>query len=351
MRERSVLVTGGAGYIGSHACKALARAGYLPIVYDNLSYGHEWAVKWGPFERGDILDRTRLDEVLARYRPDAVMHFAAFAYVGESVTDPGKYYRNNVVGSLTLLEAMRDLGITKIVFSSSCATYGLPDRLPISEDAPQRPINPYGASKLMVERMLADFGSAHGLVSTALRYFNAAGADPDGEIGEEHDPETHLIPLVLDAASGRRPHITIFGTDYDTPDGTCIRDYIHVADLAKAHVLALQAIEAGTSAHAYNLGNGRGFSVREVINSVERVTGLSVPAMLGERRAGDPAVLVSDASRARKMLSWQPEFYRARRDRKLRVGVAPAFIVHASRKMRVVSGRCWMPHILGHSFC
>ena len=305
MRERSVLVTGGAGYIGSHACKALARAGYLPIAYDNLSRGHEWAVKWGPLERGDVLDRTSVYEVLAKYRPDAVMHFAALAYVGESVKDPGKYYRNNVAGSLTLLEAMRDLGIPRIVLSSSCATYGLPERLPISEDAPQRPINPYGASKLMVERMLADFESAHGLVWMALRYFNAAGADEHCEVGEEHDPETHLIPSVLDAASGRRSHVTIFGTDYHTPDGTCIRDYVHVADLAEAHVLALQASERGMSA-AYNLGNGRGFSVREVINAVERVTGLRVPTLLGERRAGDPPMLVSGASVAHQMLGWQP---------------------------------------------
>jgi UDP-arabinose 4-epimerase len=307
MPERSVLVTGGAGYIGAHSCKALARAGYLPIVYDNLSYGHEWAVKWGPLERGDLLDRTRLDEVFARYRPEAVMHFAAFSYVGESVADPGKYYRNNVAGSLTLLEAMRDFGIPRIVFSSTCATYGLARDLPLSEDAPQQPINPYGASKLMVERMLTDFGNAHGLVWTALRYFNAAGADQDCEIGEDHDPETHLMPLVLDAASGRRPHVSVFGTDYDTPDGTCIRDYIHVTDLAEAHVLALQVSEVGTSAGAYNLGNGRGFSVREVINAVERVTGLSVPTLLGERRAGDPAALVCDASRAREMLGWQPK--------------------------------------------
>lgn len=246
LSEQSVIVIGGAGYVGSHACKALARAGYLPVVYDNLCYGHEWAVKWGPLEQGDILDRRRLEEVLVRYQPGAVMHFAAFAYVGESVTDPGRYYRNNVTGTLNLLETMRDLHISRIVFSSTCATYGLPERLPISEDAAQRPINPYGASKLMVERMLADFENAHGLAWAALRYFNAAGADPDREIGEAHDPETHLIPLVLDAASGRRPQVTVFGTDYDTPDGTCIRDYIHVMDLADAHVLALQAIESGT---------------------------------------------------------------------------------------------------------
>jgi UDP-arabinose 4-epimerase len=303
---RSILVTGGAGSIGSHTCKALARAGYLPITYDNLCSGHEWAVKWGPFERGDILDRGRLDEVLSKYRPEGVVHFAAFSYVGESVTDPGKYYRNNVVGSLTLLEAMRDHGVGKIVFSSTCATYGHPQQNPITEDTPQRPINPYGASKLMIERILADFGTAHGLVSTALRYFNAAGADEHGEIGESHDPETHLIPLVLDAASGRRPQVTIFGTDYDTFDGTCIRDFIHVGDLAEAHVLALKAIEQGTSG-AFNLGNGRGFSVREVVDAVEHVAGSEVPVVYGARRAGDPGALVSDATRAREMLGWQPK--------------------------------------------
>ena len=213
---KHVLVTGGAGYIGSHACKALARAGYLPVTYDNFVFGHEWAVKWGPLERGDILDRLRLDEVISAYRPAAVMHFAAFAYVGKSVTDPGKYYRNNVVGSLTLIEAMRDHGIDTMVFSSTCATYGIPDALPIREATPQRPINPYGMSKLMVEQMLRDFSGAHGINWTALRYFNAAGADPDNQVGETHDPETHLIPLVLDAAAGRRPDVKVFGTDYET---------------------------------------------------------------------------------------------------------------------------------------
>lgn len=304
--SKPVLVTGGAGYIGAHACKALARAGYLPVAYDSLVHGHEWAVKWGPLECGDILDRARLDDVIAKWRPAAIMHFAAFAYVGESVTDPGKYYHNNVAGSLTLLEAARDHGIDRFVFSSTCATYGVPDRLPIREDTPQHPINPYGASKLMVERMLADFGTAHGLRSIALRYFNAAGADPDGEIGESHDPETHLIPLVLDAASGRRPTVTIFGTDYDTPDGTCIRDYIHVTDLAEAHVLALQALENGAPSSAYNLGNGQSYSVRAVVDAVERVTGLEVPLVLGPRRPGDPAALVSDATTARDELGWQP---------------------------------------------
>jgi len=304
--RKAVLVTGGAGYIGSHACKALSRAGYLPITYDNLVYGHEWAVKWGPFERGNVLDRGRLDDVLSRYKPEAVMHFAAFAYVGESVIDPGKYYRNNAMGSLTLLEAARDHAVNRFVFSSTCATYGIPDSLPIREDAPQNPINPYGASKLFVERMLKDFDTADGIRSVALRYFNASGADLDNEIGECHDPETHLIPLVLDAASGNRAHVTIFGTDYPTPDGTCIRDYIHVSDLADAHVKALQALEQGMPSAVYNLGNGRGFSVREVINAVERITKLDVPAKIGDRRPGDPAVLVSDAVKAREGLGWQP---------------------------------------------
>lgn len=305
---RTVLVTGGAGYIGAHACKALSRSGFLPVTYDTLVHGHERAVKWGPLERGDILDRARLDEVIARYRPAAIMHFAAFAYVGESVTNPGKYYRNNVAGSLHLLEAARDHGVDQFVFSSTCATYGIHQTLPITERTPQTPINPYGASKLMVERMIADFGAAHGLRSMILRYFNAAGADPDGEIGEDHDPETHLIPLVLDAAAGRRPHMTIFGDDYATPDGTCIRDYIHVSDLADAHVKALQALRDGAGAQVFNLGNGAGFSVREVIAAAERVTGTTVPARVGPRRAGDPPSLVASADAARRMLSWSPHY-------------------------------------------
>ena len=304
--EKIVLVTGGAGYIGSHTCKALSLEGYLPVTYDNLVYGHDWAVRWGPFERGDILDRGRLSDVISHYKPAAVVHFAAFTYVGESVADPGKYYRNNVSGSLTLLEAARDHGIRRFVFSSTAAVYGIPDSIPIQENARQNPINPYGVSKQIVERMLIDFGAAHDIRSVALRYFNAAGADPDNETGESHDPESHLIPLVLDAVSGRRPYITIFGTDYPTPDGTCIRDYIHVSDLADAHVKALQALERGSPSGACNLGNGRGFSVREVIDTVERVTGLSVPAKLGDRRPGDPARLISDASRARTELGWEP---------------------------------------------
>ncbi len=304
----NILVTGGAGYIGSHVCKALAKAGYTPISYDNLVYGHRWAVKWGPLEEGDIADRARLDEVIVRYQPAAVMHFAAYAYVGESVQDPGKYYRNNVAGSLTLLEAIRDHGIHKLIFSSTCATYGIPESLPIHEDHPQRPINPYGASKLMIEQMLRDFDLSHGLRSISLRYFNAAGADPDGEIGEAHDPETHPIPIVLDAAAGKRPAITVFGDDYDTPDGTCIRDYIHVSDLADAHVLALKALEAGAKTTAYNLGNGRGFSVREVIEIAVAITGKTVPVEIAPRRAGDPARLVGDSTRIWNALGWSPQY-------------------------------------------
>lgn len=306
--QNPILVTGGAGYIGSHTCKALAAAGYTPVSLDNLVYGHPWAVRWGPHEVGDLADRSRLDAVLAHFRPTAVLHFAAYAYVGESMHDPGKYYRNNVAGTLTLLEAMRDHGIDRIVFSSTCATYGVPEQARISEDHPQRPINPYGASKLMVERMLQDFGAAHGLRAIVLRYFNAAGADPDGEIGEDHDPETHLIPLVLDAAAGRRPNVTIFGDDYPTVDGTCIRDYIHVTDLAQAHVLALRALEHGSPGTAYNLGNSHGFSVREVIDCAAQVTGRRVPVQTGERRPGDPVRLVGNATRIREELGWQPAF-------------------------------------------
>lgn len=301
-----VLVTGGAGYIGSHACKALARAGYTPVAYDNLVYGHEWAVKWGPLEKGDILDGARLAEVIGKYRPAAVMHFAAFAYVGESVSDPAKYYRNNVVGTLSLLDTMRAHNVDQFVFSSSCATYGIPDTVPISEDAPRRPISPYGASKLMVEQILSDYGAAYGLKSVALRYFNAAGADPDGETGEDHDPETHLIPLVLDAAAGARDSITILGDDYATPDGTCIRDYIHVTDIAEAHVLALKGLAGGKLGKAYNLGTGVGISVSEVIEAACRITQRNIQVMRGPRRSGDPAALWADASRIRTEMGWAP---------------------------------------------
>ena len=305
----TVLVTGGAGYIGSHTCKALAKAGHRPVAYDNLVYGHDWAVKWGPLERGDIQDAARLSAVMKTSGASAVIHLAAFAYVGESVADPAKYYRNNVIGTLTLLEAMRSCGIDKIVFSSTCATYGAPDVLPITEEMPQNPVNPYGASKLMIERILADYQRAYGLKSVALRYFNAAGADPDGEIGEDHNPETHLIPLTLDAASGRRPHITIFGDDYETEDGTCIRDYIHVSDLVDAHVLALRGLANGSLRRsAYNLGTGRGYSVAAVLDAAKKVTGRDIPVVRGPRRAGDPAVLLADPTRAKTDLGFNPRF-------------------------------------------
>jgi UDP-arabinose 4-epimerase len=305
MRE-TVLVTGGAGYIGAHGCKALSQAGYQPVIFDNLLQGHEQAVQWGPLEIGDVADRPRLDEVFERYRPSAVMHFAAFACVGESVRDPGKYYRNNVGGTLSLVEAMLAHGVHKLVFSSTCATYGDPERVPITEDEPQSPINPYGWSKLMVEQVLSDFERAHGLRSVMLRYFNAAGASLDGEIGECHDPETHLIPLALAAAGGKGPKLTVFGDDYATPDGTCIRDYIHVDDLANAHVKAIDYLREDNETRAFNLGTGSGVSVYEILDAIERVTGRPVPHRFGPRREGDPPVLVSDATRARNELGWIP---------------------------------------------
>jgi UDP-arabinose 4-epimerase len=301
-----VLVTGGAGYIGSHACKALARSGHKPITYDNLIYGHEWAVKWGPLERGNILDRERLCAVLRAHRPDAVMHFAAFAYVGESVEDPAKYYRNNVSGALSLLDAMRDCGVQQMIFSSTCATYGTPKSIPISESQVQAPDNPYGRSKLMIEQVLRDYGQAYGLQSIALRYFNAAGADPDGDLGEEHEPETHLIPVILQVAAGVRNHVTIFGENYETPDGTCIRDYVHVADLAHAHVLALEALAGPVKTRAYNLGTGRGFSVRDIICAANEITGRKIRVERGRRRPGDPAALIADAMCVRRDLGWIP---------------------------------------------
>lgn len=307
-KNGTVLVTGGAGYIGSHACKALAAAGYLPVTLDNLVYGHSEAVKWGPFVQGDISERGVLDKLFEQYKPLAVMHFAAYAYVGESVLDPGKYYRNNVAGTLTLLEAMRDHGIAAIIFSSTCATYGNPVTLPITEDHPQNPINPYGASKLMVERMLDDFGKAHGVKSVALRYFNASGADPEIETGESHNPETHLIPMVLDVALGKRLKASIFGTDYDTADGTCVRDYIHVTDLADAHVQALGYLLDGGASTAFNLGNGEGFSVLQVIDAVCRVTGRPIPTEALTRREGDPSALEGGADKARQLLNWKPQF-------------------------------------------
>lgn len=304
--QNAVLVTGGAGYIGAHACKALAKAGYTPVAYDNLSRGHREFVRWGPLVEGDLADSSQLNATLGEYRPVAAMHFASFAYVAESIRQPELYFSNNVGGSLSLFETLRHAGNLPIVFSSTCATYGLPDTTPIDETAPQRPVNPYGESKLMVERALHWFSAAHGTRYVSLRYFNAAGADPDGEIGERHEPETHLIPLVLGAAAGQGDPVAIFGTDYPTPDGTAIRDYIHVQDLAEAHVRALGYLLSGGASAAINLGTGRGHSVRAVIAAAERVTGRKVPYREAERRSGDPPILVADARRAATLLRWQP---------------------------------------------
>lgn len=309
--ESTVLVTGGAGYIGSHAVLALQQAGYRVVVLDNLVYGHRELVETvlkAELVVGDTNDRALLDHLFASRPIDAVMHFAAYAYVGESVADPGKYYRNNVMGTLTLLEAMAAASINKFVFSSTCATYGVPQTLPIPEDHPQTPINPYGASKLMVERILADFDVAHGLKSVCFRYFNAAGADPEGRLGEDHNPETHLIPLVLLTALGQRDSISILGTDYPTPDGTCIRDYIHVTDLADAHVLGLKYLLKGGNSDVFNLGNGNGFSVKEVIETARQVTGKEIPAKECDRRPGDPPLLVGSSEKARSILGWNPQY-------------------------------------------
>ncbi|PKN08947.1 MAG: UDP-glucose 4-epimerase GalE [Deltaproteobacteria bacterium HGW-Deltaproteobacteria-8] len=311
--SKNILVTGGAGYIGSHTCKVLAQAGYTPVTLDNLVYGHEWAVRFGPFVQADVLDRAALDRVFAEFHPSAVLHFAAFTYVGESVTDPGKYYRNNAVGTLTLLEAMRDHGCGRLVFSSSCAVYGLPQVLPLTEEHPQAPMNSYGVSKAMSERMMADFGLAHGLRSVCLRYFNAAGADPGGLLGEDHDPETHLIPLAVEAALGKRPPLQVFGSDYPTPDGTAVRDYVHVLDLAQAHVAALRHLEADAAPDsapcaAFNLGTGQGASVAEVLAAVKAVSGRAVPHSMAPRRAGDPPMLVAQAGLAERVLGWRPAY-------------------------------------------
>ncbi len=304
----SILVCGGAGYIGSHINKQLHKEGYDTIVFDNLVYGHREAVKWGTFIQGDLKNQEEIDAVFEQYDIDAVFHFAAYAYVGESVTEPEKYYDNNVTCTLNLLRSMRKHGCHKIIFSSTCATYGEPERVPITEDMPQNPINPYGMTKLMVERIFKDYHNAYGLQFVVLRYFNAAGADPNGEIGESHNPETHIIPLVLDAASGRRADIKVFGTDYDTPDGSCVRDYIHVTDLATAHLLALHHLEKGGESDFFNLGNERGTSVLEVIDSVKRVTGKEFVVTPVERRAGDPAKLVGSSEKAQRVLGWQPKY-------------------------------------------
>ncbi len=304
-----ILVTGGAGYIGSHTVRALIASGHDVWSYDNLTYGHREAVREDRLIVGDLLDRDRLDGAFVPNQIEAVVHFAALAYVGESVTDPGKYYRNNVAGSLSLFEVMRQNGVAKLVFSSTCATYGIPEKIPIVEDTPQRPINPYGQSKLMVEMVMRDYARAYGWGCVALRYFNASGAAADGSIGEDHTPETHLIPLLIEAALGRRPAVKIFGTDYPTPDGTCVRDYIHVEDLASAHVKAVEMVKLGTFS-AFNLGVGQGFSVNEVIRAVENVGGKPVPVEYGARREGDPPALIADARLAREALGWQPKYTR-----------------------------------------
>jgi UDP-arabinose 4-epimerase len=308
MSNKTVLVTGGAGYIGSHTCKALAEAGYEPVVYDNLSNGHEYAVKWGPLETGDILDSRRLGSVMQQYRPEAVVHFAAFAYVGESVIDPAKYWRNNVAGSLSLVNAMVENEIANMVFSSTCAIYGEPGHSPISETTPKRPVNPYGTTKLVVETYLEDIARTGKLNSVSLRYFNAAGADPEGEAGEDHTPETHLIPLVLEAIQDPASPITIFGDDYPTADGSCIRDYIHVTDLARAHVQSLDYLHQHSGSHAFNLGTETGHSVLEILKATETVTGQQVPCIVGPRRAGDPPELVSHSALARRELGWSTAF-------------------------------------------
>ena len=304
----SILIVGGAGYIGSHTAKLVAASGHRPVVFDNLVYGHRSAVKWGPLVEGDLADTTAIRRALSEHAVEAVIHFAAYAYVGESMTDPGKYFRNNVAGTINLLDAMVAVGVRDLVFSSTCATYGEPREVPISESHPQNPVNAYGETKLAVERMLRWYGQAHGLRYAALRYFNAAGADPDGDVGEDHSPETHLIPLAIEAARGRGNPLSIFGTDYPTPDGTAVRDYIHVLDLAEAHLLALTALGKGTNSLHLNLGTGRGSSVREVITSVEKATGRAVPVREVGRRAGDPPVLVADARQAGERLGWKPRY-------------------------------------------
>lgn len=303
-----ILIVGGAGYIGSHVNKELHKRGYDTVVYDNLIYGHKEAVKWGHFEYGDLRDTNRLEQIFLTYDIEAVFHFAGFAYVGESVKNPSKYYNNNVVATINLLDAMVRHNVKYFVFSSTCATYGQPDVMPITEDMSQRPINPYGASKFMVERILEDYETAYGLHSVCLRYFNAAGDDPDTEIGEMHDPETHIIPLVLDVAIGKRQNIHVFGTDYDTPDGSCIRDYIHVFDLADAHIRALDYMKKENTSNRFNLGTSNGISVLEIIEAAKKVTGRNIEVVFDERRAGDPAELVGSNVRAREILGWEPKY-------------------------------------------
>jgi len=305
-----ILIAGGAGYIGSHANKILNKSGHETVVYDNLSRGHREFSKWGHFVLGDLADKDQLRLCFKTYQIEAVMHYCAFCYVGESVNHPSEYYRNNVVNTLNLLDVMVEYGVKYFIFSSTCATYGNPVQLPMPEEHPQQPINPYGKSKLMVEQILKDYDEAYGIRHICLRYFNAAGADPEGEIGEWHEPEPHLIPISLQAAAGQREHVQIYGTDYETPDGTCIRDYIHVNDLAAGHLLALKHLQKGAVSDVFNLGNGNGFSVKEVIHAAERVTGKSIKIVEAEMRPGDPPILVGSADKARKILNWQPEYPR-----------------------------------------
>ena len=305
---KNILVVGGAGYIGSHMAKYLSKKGYMPIVLDNLVCGHRRAAKYGPFFDGSMNDSSLLQKIFSDYPISAVMHFAAFCYVGESVEEPARYYQNNVANTLALLEVMVEKNIGNFIFSSSCATYGEPLEVPMTEDHPLKPISPYGRTKVMVEQILDDFRKAYGLESVCLRYFNAAGADPDGQLGEDHNPETHLIPLVLKTALGQRPLVDIFGDEYPTPDGTCIRDYIHIEDLAQAHLLALERLLAGLPGGVYNLGNAKGYSVKQVIEIARRVTGREIPARVVERRTGDPAVLISSSQKAMKDLGWSPQF-------------------------------------------
>lgn len=303
-----ILIVGGAGYIGSHLNKEINKKGIKTVIFDNLSYGHKDFVKWGTFEKGDLGNIEEIRAVFKKYPIEAVMHFAAFAYVGESVEDPQKYYINNVKNTLNLLQVMLEENVKYFVFSSTCATYGNPVEIPITENHPQNPINPYGKTKLMVEQILKDYSDAYGLKYASLRYFNAAGADPDSEVGELHDPETHLIPLILDVAAGKREDIKIFGTDYDTPDGTCIRDYIHVTDLADAHILALEYLQNGGKSDFFNLGNGNGFSVKEVIETAREVTGKDIKAVEADRRPGDPPILVGSSNKAKETLNWNPKY-------------------------------------------
>lgn len=306
---QTILVAGGAGYIGSHMVKLLLATGqYQVVTLDNLVSGHQDAVLGGEFVKLDLADKQGLYDLFNRYNFDAVMHFASYIQVGESVQKPAMYYENNVANTLNLLDVMQKHGVNRFIFSSTAALFGEPLYTPIDEKHPQKPINPYGWSKWMIEQVLRDYDSAHQFKSVCLRYFNAAGADPEGQLGERHDPETHLIPLVLQAASGQRPDITVFGRDYDTPDGTCIRDYIHVNDLCQVHLLALEHLLAGGDSKAYNLGNGTGFSVQQVIDVAEQVTGLDIPVTTGQRRAGDPARLVADASQVKRDLGWQPQY-------------------------------------------